>query len=117
MKSKLISGLRFVTLLGLATVWVWAADDGAAVYSKQCVKCHGERGKGDGPTAKMLKNQSMGDLSSKTGMAKYSDQDLNKMLSEGGQAVGKSKVMPAYKGKLSEGEIKAVIAHIKTLQK
>lgn len=96
---------------------VMAADDGAAVYKKACVKCHGDEGKGDGPTAKMLKGQSMGDFSNKAAMSKVSDQDLAKVISEGGAAVGKSKIMPAHKDKLTDAEIKAVVSYIKTLQK
>lgn len=108
--------------------WVWAGflmlstalalgQDGAALYKKTCTRCHGDTGKGDGPAAKLIKNQSMGDLSSKTEMGKYSDQDLTKMIADGGEAVGKSKLMPAHKDKMSAGDIKAVVAYIKTLQK
>lgn len=106
-----------VALFVFFTVSVRAQGDGAAVYKKSCEKCHGAEGKGDGPAAKLLKNQSMGDLSNKAEMSKIPDQTLHKVIAEGGQAVGKSKVMPAHKDKLSEVEIKAVVAHIKTLQK
>ena len=92
-------------------------QDGAALYKASCTKCHGDLGKGDGPAAKLIKNQSMGDLSSKAAMSKYSDADVTKMIAEGGPAVGKSKLMPAHKDKMSAGDIKAVVAFIKTLQK
>jgi len=93
------------------------AQDGAATYKKLCAKCHGDAGKGDGPAAKMFKNQRMGNLADKAAMSKIKDQDLIKITSEGGAAVGKSKIMPAHKNKLSEAEIKAVVAYMKTLQK
>ncbi|MBI4454411.1 MAG: cytochrome c [Acidobacteria bacterium] len=117
MRARSIVLSCLAVVLALLTVPLLAADDGAALYKKNCVKCHGDQGKGDGPAAKLLKNQSMGDLSSKAEMSKLSDDTLHKMVAEGGQAVGKSKVMPAHKDKLSEAEIKAVIAYIKTLQK
>lgn len=117
MKRKSIVAGCLTLLLLFSTAAITAADDGAAVYKKLCFKCHGDQGKGDGPAAKLLKNQSMGDLSSKAEMSKISDPDLVKIIAEGGAAVGKSKVMPAHKDKLTEGEIKAVVAHVKTLQK
>ncbi|MBI2822659.1 MAG: cytochrome c [Acidobacteria bacterium] len=113
---RIVTGC-FGLLLCFSTTAALAADDGAAVYKKMCVKCHGAEGKGDGPAAKMFKNQSMGDLSSKAEMGKLSDADLAKIVTEGGQAVGKSKIMPAHKDKLSEAEIKAVVAYLKSLQK
>ena len=115
LQNPLLSCLTI--LLSLSIGSVIAADDGGTIYKKLCVRCHGPEGKGDGPAAKLLKNQSMGDLTSKADMSKLSDQDLVKLVAEGGAASGKSKVMPAHKDKLSEGEIKAVVAYIKTLQK
>jgi mono/diheme cytochrome c family protein len=37
------------------------------------------------------------------------------VVAEGGEAVGKSGYMPAWRGTLSEQEIKDIIAHIRTL--
>ena len=93
-----------------------ALPDGQADYKNLCLKCHGAEGKGDGPVTKMVKNQSMGDLSSKEEMTQYSDEDLYKLIAEGGEAVGKAKLMPAHKEKLGESEIQAIIAYIKTFQ-
>jgi cytochrome c553 len=117
MKSNSIVVSCLVAILAFSVTATLAQSDGAAVYKKACVKCHGAEGKGDGPAAKALKSVAMGDLSSKAKMAQYSDQTLYKMISEGGQAVGKSKIMLPQKGRLSDAEIKAVISHIKTLQK
>jgi cytochrome c553 len=108
----------FVSLLvGVSLLALPVPSDGEPTYTKMCLKCHGAQGKGDGPVAKMVKNQGMGDLSHKETMSGYSDEDLYKFISEGGEAVGKSKLMSAHKDKLAEAEIKAVIAYIKTLQK
>ncbi|HEV8131014.1 MAG TPA: cytochrome c [Acidobacteriota bacterium] len=114
-RTWIVPSLVTVLLVFLMT-GLRAQSDGRAAYNKACVKCHGTEGKGDGPAAKVIKTP-MGDLTSKAKMAQYSDDKLYKMISEGGQAIGKSKIMLPQKGKLSESEIKAVIAHIKTLQK
>jgi cytochrome c553 len=114
MRAKVI--VHSLTLLAFLFVSVAVAqDDGAQIYSKNCLKCHGAEGKGDGPAAKLIKNLSMGDFSNAEAMSKYSDDDLYKLISEGGEAVGKSKIMPAYKGKLSDAEISAVVNYVKTL--
>ncbi|MBI4445277.1 MAG: cytochrome c [Acidobacteria bacterium] len=108
--------LSLIALLIFSYSILLAADDGAAVYKGTCLKCHGELGKGDGPASKMFK-QGLGDLSSKAGMAKYSDEDLQKLISEGGPAIGKSKVMAPQKGKLTDAQIRALVAYVKGLQK
>ncbi len=93
-----------------------ALPDGQADYKNLCLKCHGAQGKGDGPVTKMVKNQSMGDLSDKEAMSPYSDEDLYKLIAEGGEAFGKAKLMPAHKDKLGEAEIQAIITYIHTFQ-
>ena len=117
MKLKWAALYSFALLFVFSAVGFLRAETGEGNYKKLCVKCHGEAGKGDGPAAKMLKGQAMGDLSSKAAMSKMSDPDLAKLISEGGAAVGKSKVMPAHKDKMSDADIKAVVTYIKTLQK
>ena len=93
-----------------------ALPDGQADYKSLCLKCHGVQGEGDGPITKMVKNQSMGDLSDKEAMNQYSAKDLYKLIAEGGEAVGKAKLMPAHEKKLGESEIQAIITYIKTFQ-
>jgi mono/diheme cytochrome c family protein len=93
-----------------------ALPDGQTDYKNLCLKCHGAEGKGDGPVTKMVKNQSMGDLSDKEAMSPYSDEDLYKLIAEGGEALGKAKLMPAHKEKLGEAEIQAIITYITTFQ-
>lgn len=75
------------------------------------MKCHGEKGKGDGASAKKLKLK-MVDWTNKERMNKLSDEFLVKITAEGGEAVGKSKLMDAYRDRLSEQEIKDVVLFI-----
>jgi cytochrome c6 len=99
--------LASVVLFTLALVPVASAEDGAAVYKAKCAMCHGANG--DGQTT-MGKNMKLRDLGS-ADVQKQSDAELTKITTD-----GKGK-MPAYKGKLSDADIAAVVKHLRTFKK
>ncbi len=80
------------------------AADGAAVYKAKCAMCHGPDGSKENP-AMNIKALSGPDVQKQT------DAQLIETTSK-----GKGK-MPAYTGKLSDDEIKSVVAFIRTLKK
>jgi mono/diheme cytochrome c family protein len=98
--------LLFATAIFAFTV-VPAHAQSAAVYKAKCAMCHGADGKGDTPVGKSLK---LRDLSSAE-VQKQTDAELVAITAE-----GKGK-MPAYKGKLTDAQIKDVVAFIRTLKK
>ena len=105
-----MKAIRLVLLLAIVAM-VFAplaafAADGAAVYKAKCASCHGPDGKGETATGKAMKLRSLASAD----VQKTSDADLTKVISD-----GKGK-MPAYKGKLSADEIKALVAYIRTLK-
>ncbi|HKB79177.1 MAG TPA: cytochrome c, partial [Thermoanaerobaculia bacterium] len=81
--------------------------DGAAVYKAKCAMCHGPDGKGQTAMGKSLKLRDLGSAE----VQKLTDAELNKIITD-----GKGK-MPAYKSKLDQASIDAVIAFIRTLKK
>lgn len=96
--------------IGMAALVVLAAGmavpalaDGAADYKAKCAMCHGADGSGK-PAMKIV---SFKDPS----MVKLTDAQLTASTAD-----GKGK-MPAYKGKLTDAQIKDVVAFIRTLQK
>ena len=98
----------FVFLAALVTLPALAAGpDGAAIYKSKCVVCHAADGSGDTPTGKVLKAR---DLRSAE-VQKQTDVQLTDII-----AGGKGK-MQAYGKVLSNAEIQALIAHIRTLKK
>ncbi len=108
----------FGSLLAAYVLWlpverVWA--DAKETYAKDCAKCHGDQGKGDGATLAKVKGKAM-DWTNKAAMSKVSNQDLTKIISEGGGAVGKSKLMPAYK-KMDEKAVKEMVSFIRSMAK
>jgi cytochrome c6 len=100
-----------VVLVALATLCASAAGfaevSGADTYKAKCQMCHGADGLGATPAGKAMKAIPFTDPQ----ILSKSDADLIAATTN-----GKGK-MPAYKGKLSDGEITAVIAYIHTLQK
>lgn len=84
----------------------FAQSSGAATYKAKCQMCHGATGAADTPTAKMLKVMPV----SSPEMKKLSEADMIKSTTD-----GKGK-MPAFKGKLTDPQIKEVVAYFRTLK-
>jgi mono/diheme cytochrome c family protein len=102
-----VTGVIALAFVAESPEVVWAADDGKTVYAKKCASCHGDKGEGKPTIAKMMKVE-FRHLGSKEVQAK-SDAELAKSITEG---IDK---MKPVKG-LSEGEVTAVIAHVRTLK-
>jgi cytochrome c oxidase cbb3-type subunit 3 len=89
-------------------------EQGKKLYGQFCASCHGQSGKGDGPAAAAL-NPKPRDHTDKETMSKLSDDDLLKVIKNGGASVGKSPLMPAWGASLKDDQIKDVIAYVRTL--
>lgn len=92
------------------------ADDAASSYKTLCAKCHGDTGKGDGPSVAKLEKKPH-DLTDCATMGKLSDDDMFKVIKEGGPAIGKSKEMNGFGDGMEDDEIKAMVAYVRTLCK
>jgi cytochrome c6 len=104
------SPLNHVAILFLAASIVtpaFAQSGGADIYKAKCAMCHGAAGLGDSPAGKALKAASFKDPA----IVKASDADLFAAVKN-----GKNK-MPPNNGKLTDAQIKTVIAYVRTLQK
>ena len=88
--------------------------DGAALYAKWCAACHGTSGKGDGPNASSLpvKPSAHND---KAAMSRRPDDSLYDTIAGGGEIMNRSPRMPAFGGSLTPAQIRALVAHIRTL--
>jgi cytochrome c6 len=108
MRLTLVRGLMLMFLVaGLGFYGTPAAADAAANYKAKCAMCHGADGKGDTPAGKKMGAH---DFASPE-IQKTSDADLVASTTK-----GKNK-MPAYGGKLSDGDIKDLIGYIRQLAK
>ncbi len=102
---KVLVGSLVIGMLALAGTAV-AQDDVAALYKTKCQICHGADGKGETPAGKKIGAK---DLHSPE-VAKLSDSQLFEIVKK-----GKEK-MPAYDGKLTDDQIKAVVKYIRGLK-
>lgn len=102
MKKTVMAVALLAALVALPAA-SWAADSGADLFKAKCQMCHGENGKG-----KMAGTHDW----STAEVQKSSDADLTKLITE-----GKPPKMPAFKGKLTDDQVKAVVAYIRSLKK
>ena len=90
------------------------ASRGAAAYASYCASCHGLRGDGDGPVAAAL-DPRPAKHSDGAYMNSLSDEHLFRIIKEGGPAAGKSPLMAAWGGSLSDAQIRDAVAYIRSL--
>jgi caa(3)-type oxidase subunit IV len=92
------------------------AFDAKGAFNSVCATCHGTTGAGNGPGAAALnpKPANFGEAAFWEGKT---DEALVKIIREGGAAVGKSALMPAWGGLYNEAQARALVAYMKTLKK
>ena len=82
---------------------------GETLWQDNCVECHGETGRGDGPKASEI-NRPIGNLTEQTEIVTYSDQNLYTIVTE-----GQGQNMPSFADDLTDAERYAVVAYARTL--
>ena len=102
-----IKAAAVILLAALIAVPAFAQTSGADTYKAKCASCHGADGLAATPMGKMMKVLSFKDPK----MLKASDAQFFASTKNG------LNKMPAYNGKLTDQQIKDVIAFIRTLQK
>ncbi|MGH7801832.1 MAG: c-type cytochrome [Thermodesulfobacteriota bacterium] len=85
---------------------------GKEKFNQICASCHGPTGHGDGPAAAALDPKPR-DLSDPKYVSTLNDEHMFKTVKEGGAAVGKSPLMPAWGSVLSDNDIWNVIAYLR----
>jgi mono/diheme cytochrome c family protein len=106
-----MTGFKRMAVVSLALTLVvpsiaFAQGSGADIFKAKCAMCHGADGSA---STGMGKSMGLKPLSSPE-VQNMSDADLIALISN-----GKGK-MPAYKGKLSDADIAAVVKYVKTLK-
>lgn len=106
----------------LATGGAACADDaqvaqGQKIFKDEgCPQCHGFGGKGDGYLLGMLKEPvKMHDWTDPAANQAWTDAYLFDITKKGGEAIGKNKVMLKYGNKLSDEQIRLVVAFVRSV--
>ncbi|HSP16823.1 MAG TPA: cytochrome c [Thermoanaerobaculia bacterium] len=107
MRKFIVTLIALAIVLGAAPVFADATPDGTAIYKAKCAMCHGADGKGQTSIGKAQKLRDLGSAD----VQKQTDQQIGDIIVN-----GKGK-MPAFKSKLTNDEVKALVGFIRTLKK
>jgi cytochrome c6 len=101
-----------LSLLAASAMSTFGAD-AAANWAANCAQCHGKTGNAD---TKMGKTLSAKDLTDPKVQAEFTDAKATQSIKEGVKQNGKT-TMKSFGGKLTDDEIKALVAYVRTLKK
>lgn len=112
MKLKLILPILALTIASPA----FAADNAAVVanYGKHCASCHGKDGKGQ---TTMGKKVGCKDYTDAKVTAEIKDEEAVKQVKEGLKDKAGKELMKPFNGKLTDDEIKGLVAYMKAFSK
>lgn len=107
-----------ITLVSIVTVililpGISFGADAKANWAANCVQCHGQTGNADTKMGKILNAK---DLTDPKVQAGFTDAQATEAIKNGAKQNGKT-TMKAFGGKLSDDEIKALVAYVRTLKK
>jgi len=108
--KKLLLLTVIASALGLAAA---QAEDGKALYEKDCAKCHGADGKGD---TKMGKKLGCKDYTDAKVQAELKDDAAVKAIKDGLKDKDDKVLMKPSEG-IGDGDVKALIAYVRSLKK
>ena len=108
MKKSII----IAAVITVLAAWTTQAEEGKALYDKQCAKCHGEDGKGE---TKMGKKLGAKDYTDPKVQADLKDEDAIKAVKEGLKKDDKTLMKPAEG--LTDDQIKGLVAYMRTFKK
>jgi mono/diheme cytochrome c family protein len=94
----------FATII-IASTGIGFGADAAAIWSQQCASCHGKDGSGNTMMGKKL---GVKDYTKELG---FSDAEATNIIKN-----GKGK-MKGFKDKLSDADVKALVAYVRSLKK
>ena len=99
--------------ISLAAPITMQAADAKTNWDNNCAQCHGKDGKAD---TKMGKTLQAKDLTDPKVQAEFTDAKATESIKNGVKQNGKT-TMKAFGGKLSDDEIKVLVAYVRTLKK
>lgn len=106
--------LIFASAALLAGLISSRAADVTENWTKHCASCHGKDGKGQTKAGKMAETK---DLTDAAYQGSFTDEQAQKQIKEGlKDKTGKERMKP-FDGKLTDAEIKALVAQVRSYKK
>lgn len=87
---------------------------GKDLYAMYCTQCHGTQGNGKGLNAARMSVQPRSHID-RAEMIARTDEELFKVIEQGGGSIDKSILMPAWGGNLSKENIEQLVQHLRVL--
>ena len=112
-KNSMKQKMSVFALILLASAGVGVAGDASVTWAQNCASCHGKDGSGNTMMGKKL---SVKDYRDATVQAAFSDAEAERAIKEGVKTNGKETMKP-FGTKLSNTDIKALVAHIRSFKK
>jgi len=113
MKYPITILAALLTILPMAAAPQTDPQKGKEIYDQMCAGCHGYRGDG-GEGHRGGFSPHIGTLANKEYMSQVPDDYLIMIIKKGGAYMGKIATMPAWEKRLSDDEIRSIVAHIRT---
>jgi len=110
---KTLTTLIIFAMVMIASARNGVAADAATNWSQHCASCHGKAGKGD---AVMGKKLGVKDYQDGKVQAAFSEGEMERAIKEGVKTNGKETMKP-FGNKLSNADIKALVAYIRSFKK
>jgi len=110
MKRQLIPILSLAAAISLPLTG--RAADGAALFDKNCKKCHGATGQGDTPMGKKFEIR---DYTDPAIQETLTDEGIAEAIRNGLTNEDGKKVMLPFGNKLSDEEVAALVEHFRSL--
>jgi mono/diheme cytochrome c family protein len=108
-----LKGKIFLSLATILSSTGIAAADASSTWNANCATCHGKDGSGNTMMGKKLNTKDYRDAKVQ---AVFSDAEAERAIKEGVKTSGKE-TMKAFGGKLSDTDIKALVAYIRLFKK
>ena len=108
MTRSVVLAALLCCLAGCRDLIAGGRADGAAIFSEVCARCHGPQGE---PDAANVARLGVKPLTSENVQHQLSDEDIRRQILRGSE----NKQMPSFAGALSDAQVEAVIAHVRTL--